>query len=193
MSAEMTAWLFDSIVLFIQVTVVLVWLYGLLLVLFPVTALSLQQRLNIRFSGRKLSRPLEIPLNVDRYIYRHARPVGLVLTLGAIGLLYLNWQLPSHVQPTSPSLWAWLAESLYWFLWISGITTIFIGLACIFRPSLLKSIENRANHWVSTRQKAEKLSQEYTPLDGWLQQNPRLAGLIISSVSSFLMLIILRV
>jgi len=192
MSAEMTAWLFDSIVLFIQVTVVLVWLYGLLLILFPVAALSLQQRLNIRFSSRKISRPLEIPLDVDRHIYRNARPVGLVLTLGAVGLLYLNWQLPGHVQASSPSLWVWLAESLYWFLWISGITIIFIGLACVFRPSLLKSVENSANHWVSTRQKAQKLSQEYTPLDSWLQQSPRLIGLIIATISSFLILVFLR-
>ena len=126
MSAELTLWLFDSIVLFIQVSIVAVWLFGLLLILAPGLALALQQRLNFRFSGRQISRPLEIPVNIDRYFYRHARPVGVALILGAAVLLILNWQLLGHVQPNSPAIWAWLAESLYWFLWISGITIFFI-------------------------------------------------------------------
>ena len=192
MSAEVTAWLFDSIVLFIQISVAAVWLFGLLLVISPIMTLSLQQRLNLRFSGRKISRPLEIPLNIDRYFYRHARPVGIALILGAIGLLFLNWQLPSRIETNSPAIWAWLAEALYWFLWISGITIFFIGLACIVRPSLLKPLESIANQWISTRQKTQILSHEYTPLDNLLQQYPRLLGIVITAISSFLLLTMLR-
>ena len=193
MSAEVTAWLFDSIVLFIQISVATVWLFGLFLAIAPTLTLSLQQRLNFRFSGRKISHPLEVPLNIDRYFYRHARTVGIVLILGSICLLMLNWQLPGHVQSNSPTLWAWLTDALYWFLWISGIAIIFIGLVCLVRPSLLKPLESKANQWISTRQKTQFLSREYTPLDSLLQQNPRLLGLVITAISSFLLLILLRV
>lgn len=193
MSPEITAWLFDSIVLFIQISVAAVWLFGLLLVIAPGLALGLQQRLSLRFSGRQISRPLEVPVNIDRYFYRHARPVGVILVLGAIGMLILNWQLPGQIQPNSPALWAWLAEALYGFLWISGVAIIFIGLACIVRPSLLKPVESRANQWISTRQKTRALSQEFTPLDSLLQQNPRLVGIVIAAVSSLLLLILIRV
>ncbi|MFO7604370.1 MAG: hypothetical protein R6X06_11240 [Gammaproteobacteria bacterium] len=192
MSPQLTAWLFDSIVLFIQISVAAVWLFGLLLVIAPSRALSLQHRLNIRFSGRKIARPLEVPVNIDRYFYRHARPVGVVLMLGAIGLLVLNGQLPGHVQANTPAVWAWLAESLFWFLWIAGMAIFFIGLACVVRPSLLKPLETRANQWVSTRQKSRVLSQEFNPLDHLLQQNPRLMGLVIAAISSILLLILIR-
>lgn len=193
MTPQTTAWLFDSIVLFIQISMALVWLFGLLLVVFPAAALSLQSRLNRRFSARKISRPIEIPVNVDRYFYRHAKLVGVTLTIGAAGLLTLNWQLPGYVQPNSPELWVWLSEALHWFLWISGIAIFFIGLACLVRPSLLKPLEGKANQWVSTRQKTRFLNEEYTPLDSLLQQNPRLIGTIIAAVSSLLLLILLRV
>ena len=193
MSVATTAWLFDSMVLFLQISVAAVWLFGLLLVIAPQRTLALQQRLNFRFSGRQISRPLEVPVNIDRYFYRHARPVGVLLMLGAAGLLLLNWQLPGDIQTSSPALWAWLAESLYWFLWISGITIFFIGLGCLTRPSLLKPLEHKANHWVSTRQKTQFLSHAYTPLDGLLQQNPRLIGVVLTAVSSLLLLILLKV
>ena len=192
MSPQIMAWLFESMVLFIQISVAVVWLFGLLLVLAPKLALSLQQRLNFRFSSRQLSRPLEVPVNIDRYFYRHARPVGVVLMLGAIGMLVLNWQLPGQVQVNSPALWAWLADALYWFLWLSGIVIFFIGLACFFRPSLLKPLENKANLWVSTRQKGQFLSREYTPLDSLLEQNPRLVGIVIAAICSLLLLILIR-
>jgi len=193
MSVATSVWLFDSMVLFLQISVAAVWLFGLLLLIAPGRALALQERLNHRFSGRQISHPLEAPINIDRYFYRHARPAGVLLMLGAAGMLALNWQLPGEVQATTPPMWAWLAHSLYWFLAISGIAIFFIGLTCVFRPSLLKPLEHKANHWVSTRQMTQFLSHAYTPLDSLLQQAPRIVGAVLATVSSLLLLILLKV
>jgi len=193
MSPQITSWLFDSAMLFMKISIALVWLFGLITVLAPHLSLSLQRHLNVRFSARKITRPLEVPLSIERYIYRHARPVGVLLMLGAAGLLLLNGQLPGHVQTNTPAVWAWLVESLYWFLWLSGIAIFFIGLACVFRPSLLKPLENKANQWVSTRQKTRFLSHDYAPLDTLLRQYPRLTGVLITVVSSLLLLVLVSV
>ncbi len=193
MSAQITAWLFDSLVLFMRISLILVWLYSVFLVLLPDVTLRLQQRINRRFSTRQLSRYLEMPINLDRYLYRHARPVGVCLLLGSVGLLYLNWQLPATIQAGSPALWAWLAESLFWFLWIAGTTIFLIGLTCFVRPSLLKPLERRANQWVSSRQKTQFLNHEYRPLDTLLQQNPRSLGIVLAAISSLLLIMLIRV
>lgn len=192
MSTELTSWLIDSSLLFIQICLILVWCYGVLLLVLPNIGITLQQTLNRRFSGRQFSRSLEVPQYLEPLFYRHARPLGLGLMLGALLLLYLNWQLPAQVSDNSPALWAWLAESLYWFLWLAGIAILFIGLACVVRPSLLKPLEARANRWVSTRQKTRLLSEEHTPLDDLLRQYPRLFGIVIAAAASLLLLVLIK-
>ena len=169
-------------------------LYGLCLIVFPKLALSLNHKINKSFSMRETTKSLETPISIERWFYRHANITGSLLMIGAAYLFYLLfWDLNFvHLAKNFPGLtvlmWEWLLQSFQIFFAIMSIVVFLMGFLIIIRPSQLKPIEEKANKWISTRQRLQFMSEELGQADKLLALFPRQIGAIIVVASAIVLL-----
>ena len=169
-------------------------LFGLCLIIFPKLTLSLNEKINKSFSMRETTKHLETPISIERWFYRHANITGSLLMLGAAYLFYLLfWELNfSYLAKNLPGLtvlmWEWLLQSFQIFFAIMAIVVFLMGFLIIIRPSQLKPIEEKANRWISTRQKLQFMSDDLGQADRLLTLFPRQIGAIILVASAIILL-----
>ena len=169
-------------------------LFGLCLIIFPKFALSLNNKINKSFSMRESTKSLETPISIERWFYRHANITGSLIMLGSAYLFYLLfWELNFiHLAKNLPGLtalmWEWLLQSFQIFFAIMSIIVFLMGFLIIIRPSQLKPIEEKANKWISTRQKLQFMSEELGQADKLLALFPRQIGAIILVASAIVLL-----
>lgn len=169
-------------------------LYGLFLIISPKFALSLNHKINKNFSMRETTKSLETPISIERWFYRHAHITGTLLMIGAGYLFYLLfWELDfNHLAKNLSGLtvlmWEWLLQSFQIFFGIMSVTVFLMGFLILVRPSQLKPIEEKANKWVSTRQKLQFMSKDLGQADKLLDLFPRQFGAIIIVASTIILL-----
>ncbi len=169
-------------------------LYGLWLIISPKSALLLNHKINKSFSMREVTKPLEMPISIERIFYRHAKITGSLLMLGALYLFYvLLWELNfSHLAKNLPGLttliWEWLLQAFQIFFAIMSVVIFLMGFLILVRPSLLKPLEEKANTWISTRQKMQFMSEELGQADKLLDLFPRQFGTIILITGTIILL-----
>ncbi|MGD9390831.1 MAG: hypothetical protein PVG18_10220 [Thioalkalispiraceae bacterium] len=173
---------------------VIAMLYGLYLLVFPASAVKLNQRFSKGFSLRKTTRPLETPVSIERWFYRHARITGSLLMLGAAYLFFLLFwgldypQLTRNLPGLNVATWDWLLQAFQVFFTIMSLVVFLIGFLIVVRPSLLKPLEAKANTWVSTRQKMQFMSASVGQTDQLLARFPRQFGAIILIASAIVLI-----
>jgi len=173
---------------------VLSMLFGICLLIFPKLALSLNNKINKGFSMRETTKSLETPISIERWFYRHSNITGSLLMLGAAYLFYLLfWDLNFvHLAKNFPGLtvlmWEWLLQSFQIFFAIMSVIVFLMGFLILIRPSQLKPIEEKANKWISTRQKLQFMSEELGQADKLLDTFPRQFGAIIVVASAIVLL-----
>lgn len=173
---------------------ILSMLYGLWLLIAPCSALTLNNKINKTFSMRKSTKFLEKPISIERWFYSNAKFTGSLLIIGSSYLFYLlAWeldfiQLAKALPNLSISIWEWLLQAFQIFFIIISIAVFLMGFLIILRPSLLKPIEEKANKWVSTRQKMQAMSEEISHTDQILSRFPRQFGAIILICSAIVLL-----
>lgn len=178
----------------IIVGAVLSMLFGLLLLVVPQVALSLNHKINKSFSMREVTKPLETPISIERHFYRYAKLSGAALMLGASYLFYLLfWELDlNHLAQNLAGLtdlmWEWLLQSFQIFFAIMSVVVFLMGFLVLIRPSQLKPLEEKANKWISTRQKLQFMSEELGQADKLLDLFPRQFGAIIVVASAIVLL-----
>ena len=178
----------------IIVGAVLSMLYGFWLIISPKSALTLNQKINKSFSMRKTTKSLEKPISIESWFYRHAKIAGILLMLGAIYLVYLLfWQLDFNYLAKSLRgltilMWEWLLQSFQIFFVIMSAIVFLMGFLILVRPSQLKPLEEKANFWISTRQKMQFMSNEMGQADKLLDQFPRQLGAIIIVAATIVLL-----
>jgi len=188
----------------------LYWIASALILLALATALgllaaparlqSLARVLDSWHSLRPALGPLDKPRYTERRIYRHHRLAGALIVAGAGYTLLRLAGIDTHATlALLPAHWdeglrALLAANVYWFLLLANLAALGVGLAVYFRPSLLKHLEARSNHWLSTRQAMKPLDTYHTELNVALWRHPRLTGafLLIGSVYVWAVLIAYR-
>lgn len=186
-------WIATALILFSLATAL-----GLLAV--PAQLQSLARVLDRWHSLRPTLGPLDKPRHTERRIYRHHRLAGALIVAGAgytlLRLSAIDHQatlalLPDHWDDVLRSLFA---ANSYWFLLVTNLAALGIGLVVYFRPSLLKHLETRSNHWLSTRQAMKPLDTYHTGLNVALWHRPRLTGafLLLGSVYVWAVLIAYR-
>ena len=169
-------------------------IYGLCLIIFPKLALTLNDKINKSFSMRESTKSLEKPISIERWFYRHSNITGSLLMLGAAYLFYLlfwdlNFVLLAKNYPgLTVLMWEWLLQSFQIFFAIMSIIVFLMGFLIIVRPSQLKPIEEKANKWISTRQKMQFMSEELGQADKLLTLFPRQIGAIILVASAIVLL-----
>lgn len=173
-------------------------LTGIWLLLNPSSLRGLTKYLDHWYSLRRAMKPLEIEHHEERIFYRHHKPFGLFILIGSLYTLYR--QLFSY-EPTqvaglfdfgiSPQAQDWLAESFYLFITLGNAAALLLGLLILFRPSLLKHLEQWANRWVSTRQVMRPLDTSHGEIDALLYRHPRITGAFLTLGSLYIIAILI--
>jgi hypothetical protein len=165
---------------------------GLLLLLRPSIVLRLNSRVAKKFSLRRMSKVIEVPNHVDYLFYRHHRILGIIVSLVSAYVLYYFLVIYDPVvlaDAVKAYRYAFVYEIVInagrLFMLISATVILLLGVAIFIRPSQLKSVEQWANHWVSTRKSAQSLSVEHDQLNQLAFKYPRLTGSIIFLLSLY--------
>jgi hypothetical protein len=85
--------------------------------------------------------PLHRPRRIERWIYRHHRATGALITIGAGYALFALVASGDGAGPLPTGAWS---------VPIVGVELLamLFGMLVFFRPSLLKSLEGAANRWI---------------------------------------------
>lgn len=161
---------------------------GLILMLSPRGYRELARRVESEVSTRRALRPLETPIHVERWFYRHHRITGgLLLAAGLLYFLVVVFRQDAaavlEVLPGTDLPWV----ALFWLLTLAHGCAAVLGLVILIRPSALKPLEAAANRWISTRRLGRPLEERHHAPDRWAMAHPRAAGMILILGGVFLM------
>jgi hypothetical protein len=152
-------------------------------------------------STRRLNRALESTITLDPWIYRYNRLSGGIILLGALYLLYfftvsldkesalLGLSHHFHVPVTYVRE---LFDPLALLSILGATFALVISLFVIFRPSLLKGLEGKANQWVSLRSALKPLEIPRSGIDEFAFRYAQQVGiaLMVGSLYALVLLII---
>ena len=165
---------------------------GLLLLLRPSIIIQLNTRVNKKFSLRRATKFIEVPNQVDHLFYKHHRILGMIVTLTSAYVLYyflVIYDAAIIGDFLKSSSYAFVYDIVInagrLFMLICSAIILLLGVAIFIRPSQLKVIESWANHWVSTRKHTQSLAIEHNQVNQLAYKYPRLAGLIIVTLSLY--------
>ncbi len=169
---------------------------GLGLLLVPQQMLQAFTMFNHWLSPRRLLHPTETPVYIERIVYRHHKLVGVAISLGSAYCLY--WLVPLDsdevvrflpgVVPTA--LGATAARFALITLIIGNLMSLAIGIMIYVRPSLLRTLEQGANTWVSTRRALAFLDTPHFGPDRLALRAPRLMGATITILVTLVIFLI---
>lgn len=140
-------------------------------------------------STRKYLRWLELPRRTESWFYRHHHGIGVLVALGAAGVLYAFLHDPGSVGDFAFGLPAGLDgvanTAIRAFLVGGNAVALVAGVVIAVRPSVLKGLEGTANTWVSTRQMGQRLDVQHRHFDRLVINRPRLFGLMLIAAGAY--------
>ncbi len=179
---EIYSWLINSLFIFGVFLVPL----GLFFLLTPEKALSITAKLNRWISTEHIFDALNQPRYQERLIYRHHKLFGVLVMVFTTICIYMMYFYTDHKLLLENLLILldshfskWLAESLFHILTVANMLAFFIGMVIFIRPSLLKKIEDKANHWVDTDKNLKFLDSSRELPESVFLKHPRIFGIII--------------
>jgi len=141
-------------------------------------------------STRLMLKPVEVPRDTQRALYRHHRLLGALVLAGAAYALAVLATLPDLrglavqlAKRSNPHVMEVYLRAGWAFLLVGNAAALLAGLALLLRPSLLKGVEAWANRSISLRSVGRFLeTMNYAP-DRLVQTYPRVAGTLIAAGS----------
>ena len=138
-------------------------------------------------STRLMLKPVEVPRDTQRALYRHHRLLGALVLAGAAYALAVLATLPDLrglavqlAKRSNPHVMEVYLRAGWAFLLVGNAAALLAGLALLLRPSLLKGVEAWANRSISLRSVGRFLeTMNYAP-DRLVQTYPRVAGTLIA-------------
>ena len=143
---------------------------------------------------RRVTKPLDIPRDTDRFILRYPRLRGatlvasasLILVKGALFVAPLSTaaggQILARLFPATrlaSAAWETLWLSSIWFLALGALLALAVGLLAWFRMDWLAGWSALSNRWISTRRVTKPAAKPYFGFDRWVHARPRLWGGVI--------------
>lgn len=191
-----------SMVLFLLLGSVAGLFAGAALLLRPDLMSFVSSLANRWVSTRQLSHPLVRFISLDSWFYRNNRLSGALIMLGAIYVVYfftaafdksgvLNNVFKNTFIPTA--LMAGLVDALVLACLMGAVFAAMISLFLVFRPSMMREFEQRANQKTSLRQVLKPLESQRNGLDQYVFQNTRLAGLLILTGSCYTLVVLVKI
>ena len=149
---------------------------------------------------RRVTKPLDVPRNTDRFVLRHPRLLGATLLASAIlilikGALFVaplsaaaGGQILARLFPATrlaSTAWETLWLSSIWLLALGALLALAVGLLALFRMDWLESWSALSNRWISTRRVAKPAAKPYFGLDRLVRDKPRLWGGLITLLTLY--------
>ena len=173
---------------------------GILLILRPSVIFKLNNKADKGFSFRRYTKFLELPNIIDSVFYKHHLIVGALVTITSSYILYYFLMvydeavISGYISGLSYALVLdLLINALRLFMLFCSVFIILIGLTIFFRPSQIKRVEDWANRWVSTRQKARELSTQHDGVNQLAYKHPRITGSVITLLSLYAIILLFLV
>ncbi len=149
---------------------------GVWMLIRPESFLRANQFLSQWHSVRKATKPLMVARRTERFVYRHHRPVGLLILAGSAYVLYVLIYFYDQKRLSAAifgdayysPLAEWLVPGLTLALGVGVLFAMGIGGFLLIRPSLLKGFESWANRWVSLRRASRALDEMHEGPDRFL-------------------------
>jgi hypothetical protein len=161
---------------------------GTLLVFDSARVMRWNDALNRWFSSGSTAELLDRSVEIKRAVYRSHRLVGLLLfggaffTLDSLAFGFTTTALVRTLRGTADSaLLGIMFETVRIFLIIGNVFALLAAVVLVFRPSLLKGLENWADrsYSYSGRESAEKLNvMRYQP-DDFVRARPKVVGTVV--------------
>ena len=167
-------------------------LIGAAMLLKPEQVIRLNQRLSRYVSTEKIAEHIDRPRWTERFFYRHHRPVGAAVLIGAILVLYtflFSFNL-RKVSAFIPRGWWWLSDALLGMLLIGSVLAALVGIIVLTRPSLLRDIEKAANRWVSSDRLLSLFNGMHYSAEQSMLRHNRVAGGAIMLGSLYIVVVL---
>lgn len=176
---------------------------SLLLIFKPHLIERVNRVANRWISMRHISRWMDRSIRIERWCYRHHRPLGLLLTLGgAYILVYFGLRFDKAIALQSFSslvsnkpLLDSLLQALVLVELIGGVFALLVGLVVWLRPSLLRGMEKESNQWLSLRRATKVLDVQHDHVDLFIEGHAQRVGwlLLVGNIYLFVAMIRLLV
>ena len=167
---------------------------SLMLLFSPRLARSLGNILNRSIDVDKRIEFLDKDIEISEFFYGHHIATGLLLVAGAaFSLFFFLFSLDvskfaSIFFGTRANIFTaeLIASTITWIGTIGCLVGLVFGLLMVFRPDLLKRIENKLNSWFETRPMIDKLDKSSHDMDTFFFNHPVAFGLTGAVISFFL-------
>lgn len=151
-------------------------------------------------SMRHISRWMDRSVRIERWCYRHHRPLGLLLTLGgAYILVYFGLRFDKTIALQSFSsfvsnklLLDTLLQALVLFELIGGVFALLVGLVVWLRPSLLRGMEKESNQWLSLRRATKVLDVQHDQVSLFVERHAQRVGWLLLAGNIYLLFAMIR-
>ncbi|HQS56894.1 MAG: hypothetical protein B7Y56_02010 [Gallionellales bacterium 35-53-114] len=188
------------ILLYLLVVSVVGVLAGALLLWRPEWLGRINKFANRWVSTRQMARPLAQSFNLDHWFYRYGCLSGAVLMLGALYVIYIFTSyfgraglmaslMKMHLVP--PGLVQSLVDGFVLVSIMGAILALLVSLFLIFRPSMLRDLEQSANRRISLRQSLKPLEMQHQHLEQLVFRHAQKTGLALMAGGLYILAILL--
>ena len=195
--AEILLW--RALAIFLLIGALLGAVLGLLLIFKPQLLERINRVANRWVSTRHINQWLDRSISIERWFYRHHRPLGILVILGAgyilvyLGLLFDKASALQHLSRYLPaSLMGGPLDALVLMMLLGAAVALFAGFFIWLRPSLLRGMEKEANQWVSLRRVADVLDESHAQVDPFIARHAQSVGWLLLPGSIYLFFAMFR-
>ena len=180
--------LLRSLVFFLMVGSVAGLLAGAALILRPHWLIRLSKISNRWVSTRQIDKVLERPIHLDQWFYRYSRVSGALMLAGAIFLIYFFTTSLDKLNSLAgifrnanipPALMDGLLDGLVLIILVGSVLALIVGLFLLFRPSLLRGFEHKANQTASLRRALKPLEIPRSNVDEYVFRHGLWIGVLL--------------
>ncbi len=156
-------------------------LFGAGMLLKHEQVLRLNQYYSRWIGSEKIEEQLDRPRWTERFFYRHHRPVGAGLFIGAMVVLYtflISYNSRKISSVISPG-YLWLLDALLGLLLIGSVVAAIVGFIVLLRPSLLRELETSTNRWIATKRVEKLFNNMHYAFDQSMVRHRKLTGTLL--------------
>lgn len=174
--------LWQSLVIFLWAGSVVAVVMGLAMLFAPDKARKVNRFFARWIDTRQFEMVLDRPRLTERFIYRHHRLAGTILSGCSLYVLYkflLNRPAETIGAIMANDHFGLWGASVALFV-IGGVLGSVIGLLMFMKPSLLREIEDASNKWISTDRFSDLFNHAHTFVDEALFTYRKTVGIVLT-------------
>ena len=191
--------LWRALAIFLLIGALLGVALALLLIFKPHLLERVNRVANRWISTHHIGQALDRSISIERWFYRHHRPMGIAVVLGAayfiiyFGMMFDKASALQHLSSqVPPKLLDDLLDALVLGSLVGGTVAFIAGLFIWLRPSLLRGIEEEANLWVSTSRATQLLDVPHDQVDRFVARHAQRVGWLLLLGSIYLFVAVFR-